>query len=244
MKCRILVADDHELVRRGMHELFDTRDDMSVCADAADGYEAIEKARQFRPHVIILDAGMPRLNGISAARRILAETPRQRIILFSAITSVSIVRLALSIGIKALVFKTDPLSDLVESVKAAYEGRTFFTGQIGQIILKGYLENGGTRSLEGETVPHDRSLTVREVEIAQLLAEGKCSKEIAVLLGVSLKTAETHRSNLMRKLHIHNLPGLVLYAIQENIIEVPVFEEAPPIKFRPAAARTYTAVAA
>ncbi len=244
MKCRILVADDHELVRRGMHELFETRDDMSVCADAADGYEAIEKARQFRPHVIILDAGMPRLNGISAARRILAETPRQRIILFSATTSVSMVRLALSIGIKALVFKTDPLADLVESVKAAYEGRTFFTGQIGQIILKGYLENGGARTApESDVVPRDRSLTVREVEIAQLLAEGKCSKEIAVLLGVSLKTAETHRSNLMRKLHIHNLPGLVRYAIQENIIEVPVFEEAPPVK-TPVAARIYTAAAA
>lgn len=235
MKCRILVVDDHELVRRGINALFETQADMCVCAEAGDGRDAIAKALQLRPHVVIIDAGMPRLNGISAARRIMAEDPKQRIILFSDITSEPMLRLALSTGIKGIVFKTDPLSDLIDAVNAVRHDQVFFSGDAGKMILKGYLE-----SQKSETVITGSSghccLTLRELEIAQLLAEGKCSKEVACLLGLSVKTAETHRSNLMRKLHIHNLPNLVLFTIKENIIEVPIFDRVIHSKAYTAAA--------
>jgi DNA-binding NarL/FixJ family response regulator len=235
MKCRILVADDHELVRRGLHAAFETRDDMCVCAEAVDGHDAIIKAHEAQPHVIILDAGMPRLNGISAARQILREMPRQRIILFSSVASEPIVRLALAAGIKGLVFKSDPLSDLIDAVNAVRQNRTFFSGPAGTVVLKGYLQNERGEAAE-QASPQDYSLTMREIEVAQLLAEGKSSKEIAALLGLSSKTAETHRSNLMRKLHIHKLPGLVLYTIQKSIIEVPVFDPVSKVKTQIAAA--------
>jgi len=236
MKCRILVVDDHELVRRGVNALFEPRNDMTVCAEAVDGYDAIEKARQFHPQVIILDSGMPHLNGISAARRILAENPAQSIVLFSDLMSEPAMRLTLSVGIKGLVFKTDPLTDLVEAVNAVRQDRTYFSGQAGKIILNGYLHNQRTESEAEEPGLQKDGLTLREIEIAQLLAEGLCSKEIAVLLGVSVKTAETHRSNLMRKLVIHNLPNLVLYTIRKSIIEVPVFDPASREKIYTAAA--------
>ena len=222
MKCRILVADDHELVCRGIHAVFEMHEGMCVCASVADGYTAVVKAQELHPDVVILDPGMPRLNGISAARRILRERPWQRIILFSANTTEPLIRLALSIGIKGLVFKTDPLSDLIEAVEVVLQGRTFFGGQAGNVILAGYLDAERSQ-LISPFVIEQHGLTAREIEIAQLLAEGKCSKEIATLLQMSLHTAETHRSNLMRKLRIHSLSELVLYSIRANIIEVPVF---------------------
>ena len=235
MKCRILVVDDHELVRRGINALFETQADMCVCAEAGDGRDAITKALQLRPHVIIIDAGMPRLNGISAARRIMAEDSNQRIILFSDITSEPMLRLALSAGIKGIVFKTDPLADLIDAVNAVRQDQAFFSGEAGKMILKGYLESQKSEMATPELSGHP-CLTLRELEIAQLLAEGKCSKEVAGLLGLSVKTAETHRSNLMRKLHIHNLPHLVLFTIKENIIEVPIFDRAIHSKAYTAAA--------
>jgi len=229
MSCRILVADDHELVRRGLEAVFESNAELSVCASVADGYEAVLKTDKLRPEIVILDSGMPRLNGISAARRILRQHPRQRIILFASEMSNILVRLALSAGIRGLVFKTDPLCDLLEAVNVVRRGETFFSGKAGNLILAGYLaQEGDHSSVTARTHAVAKGeLTQREIEIAQLLAEGKCSKEIAVILGLSLHTAETHRSNLMRKLGIHSVAPLVLYSIRTSIIEVPLFDTAP-----------------
>lgn len=239
MSCRILVADDHELVRRGIEALFETNAELCVCASVADGYEAVLKADKLRPEIVILDSGMPRLNGISAARRILRQHPRQRIVLFASEMSNTLVRLALSAGIKGLVFKTDPLCDLLEAVNVVRRGETFFSGKAGNLILGGYLAQERDHSSVTATAHAvaKGELTQREIEIAQLLAEGRCSKEIAVILGLSVHTAETHRSNLMRKLGIHNVAPLVLYSIRTNIIEVPVLDTTP----KP---QTWTAAAA
>jgi len=188
VKCRILVVDDHELVRRGINALFETQTDMCVCAEAGDGREAITKALQLRPHVIIIDAGMPRLNGISAARRIMSEDPKQRIVLFSDITSEPMLRLALSAGIKGIVFKTDSLSDLIDAVNAVRQDQAFFSREAGKMILRGYLESQKSETATTGSSGHC-GLTLRELEIAQLLAEGKCSKEVAGMLGLSVKSA-------------------------------------------------------
>jgi DNA-binding NarL/FixJ family response regulator len=239
MSCRILVADDHELVRRGIEALFETNAELRVCASVADGYEAVLKADKLRPEIVILDSGMPRLNGISAARRILRQHPALKIILFAPEMSNTLVRLTLSAGIKGLVFKTDPLYDLLEAVNVVRRGGTFFSGKAGNLILAGYLENSrgdSSATARAHQAPNGE-LSLREIETAQLLAEGKCSKEIAVILGLSLHTAETHRSNLMRKLGIHSVAPLVLYSIRTNIIEVPVLDPAPE-------PQTWTAAAA
>lgn len=228
MKCRVLVADDHEMVRYGVRAALETRSDIQVCAEAADGLDAIAKVREHSPHIIILDPGMPKLNGVSAARRIMWDDPTRRIILFSNVNSELMLQISLAAGVKGFVLKSDPLSDLVDAIDALRQDRPYFTGKAAEAVLKGYLKN--QRGEADNTAPTDSpTLTMREIEIAQLLAEGKCSKEVAMILGVSVKTAETHRNNLMRKLHIHNLPPLVLYAIERNIIEVPVFE-APQSK--------------
>lgn len=234
MKCRVLVADDHEMVRYGVRAVLQARPDLEVCAEAVDGLDAIAKVRECSPHVIILDPGMPRLNGVFAARRIMWEYPQQRIVLFSAVDSEPILHTSLAAGVKGFVLKSDPINDLVDAVDSVRHDRPYFSRSAGEMVLKGYLRN--QRGEARETAPKNgRTLTVRETEIAQLLAEGKCSKEVAAILGVSLKTAETHRNNLMRKLHIHSLPPLVLYTIERNIIEVPVFEPAPSNACRAAA---------
>lgn len=234
MKCRVLVADDHEMVRYGLRAVLETRPDLEICAEAVDGLDAIAKVRECFPHVIILDPGMPKLNGVSAARRIMWEDPKQRIILFSTVDSEPMLHISLAAGVKGFVLKSDPLSDLVDAVDAVRHDRPYFTGSAAEMVLNGYLRN--QRGEAPETAPKNtRTLTMREIEIAQLLAEGKCSKEVATILGVSLKTAETHRNNLMRKLHIHSLPPLVLYTIERNIIEVPVFEPIPSSACRAAA---------
>ena len=226
MKHKVLVADDHEMVRFGVRSVLEQSDDLVVCAEAGDGLEAILKTRELLPDVIILDPGMPKLNGISAARRIMWENPQQRIILFSTIDSEPMLRIALAAGVKGFVLKSDPLSDLLEAVKALLQDRPFFSSKASEMILEGYLHED-QRELRQNAKNGNRALTMRELEIAQLLAEGKCSKEIATILGLSVKTAETHRHNLMSKLHVHSLAPLVLYTIQNNIIEVPVFDIAP-----------------
>jgi DNA-binding NarL/FixJ family response regulator len=219
MKCRVLVADDHELVRCGVRALLQTHTDMEVCGESADGRDAVRKARELKPDLIIIDIGMPRMNGIIACSRILADEPRQKILMFPSVESETTIRSAMELGIRGLIFKTDPVSDLAEAIEAVRQGRTFFSRQVDQIILAGYLEavreNGIKRN------HFQNPLSIRESEVIQLVVEGKSSKEVAVMLGVSTKTAETHRTRIMRKLGIHDLAGLVIYAIRQNIIEAP-----------------------
>jgi DNA-binding NarL/FixJ family response regulator len=217
---RILVADDHEVVRRGLCSLLKSHPGWDVCAEASDGREAVEKANQVKPDIIILDIGMPNLNGLAATRQILKIDERQKVIILTVTDSEQVIREVLAAGARGFVLKSDAARDLITAVEALQKDRTFFTPRVGQMVLTGYL-NGQSRH-----EPIIPSLTPREREVVQLLAEGKSTKEVAAMLGLSTKTAETHRSNIMRKLGLHSVSELVMYAVRNNIVQVQVLEES------------------
>jgi DNA-binding NarL/FixJ family response regulator len=210
---RILVADDHEVVRRGVRALLEARPGWEVCDEAADGREAVEKTAQSRPDVVILDIGMPVLNGLEAARQIRKASPRCEVLILTMHESEQVVQEVLSAGARGYVLKSDAGRDLVTAVEALCRHRTFFTSSVSEMVLRTYLA-GETPGEQGEI----SLLTQREREVIQLLAEGKGNKEVADLLGISVRTAETHRTNIMRKLDCHSLSDLVRYAIRNNII--------------------------
>jgi DNA-binding NarL/FixJ family response regulator len=216
MKLRILIADDHEVVRRGLCNLLQAREDWEVCGEATDGREAVEKASQLKPDIVILDIGMPNLNGLAATRQ-LART-NCKIIVLTITDSDQVIREALDAGARGFVLKSDAARDLVSAVEALQRNRMFFTPRVNDLVLSGYLNKG--RLASDDAIPRLPTLTVREREVIQLLAEGKSSKEVASLLNLSTKTAETHRSNIMRKLELHSIRDLVVYAVQNNIIQV------------------------
>jgi DNA-binding NarL/FixJ family response regulator len=218
---RILVADDHEVVRRGLCALLKSHPGWEVCAEASDGREAVEKVRHVKPDVVILDIGMPNLNGLAATRQIVHNDERQRVIILTVTDSEQVIREVLAAGARGFVLKSDAARDLIAAVEAIEKNRTFFTSRVGQIVLTGYLKNG-----QPQAEPVLPTLTPREREVVQLLAEGKSTKEVASVLNLSTKTAETHRSNIMRKLGIHSVSELVLYAVRNNIVQVQVMEAA------------------
>jgi len=211
---RILVADNHEIVRRGICALLKSHAGWDVCAEAADGREAVEKAKQLDPDVVILDIGMPNVNGLTAARQILQNDPQQKILILTITDSEQIVREVLQAGAHGFVLKSDAARDLLTAVEALENNRTFFTRRVSEMILEGYLNGEAQKELTGPSV------SPREREIVQLLAEGKSTKEAAFILDLSIKTVETHRSNVMRKLGIHSVSELVLYAVRNNIVQV------------------------
>ena len=219
---RILVADDHEIVRRGLVSLLKSHAGWEVCAEAQDGHQAVEKARELKPDILILDIGMPNLNGLEATRQILRDNSQSRVLILTITDADEMVRAVLDAGARGFVLKSDAARDLLVAVEALQSHKTFFTSRVAEMVLGGYL--GRNRpTADGEVVlPR---LTPREREIVQLLAEGKSTKEVASHLNVSVKTAETHRSNIMRKLNLHSVSGLVLYAVRNNMVQVAI---SPP----------------
>jgi len=218
MPFRILLADDHEVVRRGLCSLLRAQPDWEVCGEAANGREAVEKAATLKPEVVILDIGMPNLNGLEATRQILRANPQTKILILTLHDSDQVVREVLDAGARGFLLKSDAARDLVAAVEALRRDKIYFTPKVAAMVLDGYLQrDNATAAPEGH--PRGR-LTPREREIVQLLAEGKSSKEVAVALGLSVKTAETHRSNIMRKLELHSVSDLVLYAVRNNIVHV------------------------
>src|SRR5271155_4474606 len=218
MKLRVLIADDHEVVRRGLSTLLQTHDGWEICGEAKDGREAVDMARQLKPDVVILDVGMPNLNGLAATRQLSQNNPQQKIIVLTITDSDEVIREALDAGARGFVLKSDAARDLVSAVEALQHNRMFFTARVNDMVLSGYLDKGINR--DNREVPQLPKLTPRECEVIQLLAEGKSSKEVACLLNLSTKTAETHRSNIMRKLDIHSIRDLVVYAVKNDIIQV------------------------
>jgi DNA-binding NarL/FixJ family response regulator len=218
MKLRILVADDHEVVRRGLCTLLQSHEGWEICGEAADGRETVEKVKELKPDVVILDVGMPNLNGLAATRQLIQHDPTLRIIVLTITDVDEVIREALDAGARGFVLKSDAARDLVSAVEALQRNRMFFTPRVNDMVLAGFLDRGHAPA-KGE-VPKVPTLTPRETEVIQLLAEGKSSKEVASLLNLSTKTAETHRSNIMRKLGLHSIRDLVVYAIQNNIIQV------------------------
>jgi DNA-binding NarL/FixJ family response regulator len=211
---RILIADDHEIVRHGIRALIENRPGWEVCGEAIDGRDAIDKARELRPDLALLDVGMPNLNGLDAARQILAVAPRTRVLILTMHDSEQIIREVLEVGARGFLLKSDAARDLVAAVEALQRRTTFFTSSVAELVLNGYLNR------RNDDKPFKDRLTAREREVVQLLAEGKSSKEVAVVLDLSVKTAETHRTNVMRKLDLHSVADLVRYAVRNNIVQV------------------------
>jgi len=212
---RILIADDHEVARRGIRFLLEAHPGWEVCGEAKDGREAVEMASTLKPDVILLDVGMPNLNGLDAARQILAASPDVSILILTMHDNEQVVREVLSAGARGFLLKSDAGRDLLTAVEALHQQRTFFTTKVSQMVLDGYLHP----ETETEQSPRN-TLTPREREVIQLLAEGKTSKEVAVALRLSVKTAETHRTNLMRKLNLHSVADLTLYAVRKGIVQI------------------------
>jgi DNA-binding NarL/FixJ family response regulator len=212
---RILVADDHDIMRRGLRSLLTAKPGWEVCAEAKTGREAVSLAEQHKPEVVVMDISMPELNGLEAARRIRKSLPKTEIVILTLHFSDQLVHDIVEAGARAYIMKSDADRDLVTAVEAISNHRSFFTPRAAEMLLNGFRKQN-----TGEGPSEFRSrLTSREREIVQLLAEGKSSKEVAVSLGISVKTAETHRANIMRKLELHSVSELVRYAVKNQIIE-------------------------
>jgi len=219
MKLRILIADDHEVVRRGLCTLLQSHEGWEICGEANNGRAAVEMATQLKPDVVILDIGMPNLNGLAATRQLVQQDPKCKVIVLTITDSDQVIREALDAGARGFVLKSDAARDLVAAVEALQRNRMFFTPRVNDMVLAGFL-NRGHNGAATSTAPRLPQLTPREREVIQLLAEGKSSKEVASVLNLSTKTAETHRSNIMRKLGFHSIRDLVVYAVKNNIIQV------------------------
>jgi len=212
---RILIADDHEVARKGIRSLLENHPGWEICGEASDGREAVASVTKLKPDVLLLDIGMPNLNGLDATRQILAIMPEARILILRVHDSEQVVREVLAAGARGFLLKSDTGRDLVTAVEALQQGRTFLTSKVAQMMVDVYLRP------HSETDPSNPCvLTPREREVIQLVAEGKTTKEIATALNLSVKTAETHRTNLMRKLDLHSIADLTLYAVRNGIVQV------------------------
>jgi two-component system response regulator NreC len=211
---RILLADDHNVMRKGLRLLLESQPGFTVVCEAADGRQAVEQAEATQPDVAVLDITMPNLNGIEAAQRIVVASPGTSIVILSMHSDEGYVLRALKAGAKGYILKDSAESDLIEAIENVHKGKTFFSLEVSKMLVEDYvreIRNKGTQDSY-------ESLTSREREVLQLLAEGKANKEIAGALNLSLYTIETHRRNLQEKLNLHSFPELVLYAVRNQVI--------------------------
>jgi len=216
IRTKILIADDHEIVRRGIRHALETNPDWEVIAEAANGREAVEMADRLHPQIAVLDLSMPEMNGLEAIRRILSASPEVRILVLSIHDSDTLIHEVLASGAKGYLLKSDAARDLLSAVQSLIDGRTFFTAKVSQALLDNFLNGGAPRR-----VVEERSrLTPREQEIVRLVADSRTNKEIATLLNISVRTVETHRSNIMEKLGIHSVSDLIMYAIRNGLKDV------------------------
>jgi two-component system, NarL family, response regulator NreC len=213
-KIRVLLADDHKLIRAGLRLVVEQEADLSVVAEADDGRQAVELAESLKPDVAVMDIGMPNLNGIEAARQIQEFAPDTAVIMLSMHSDESYVLRALGVGARAYLLKDSAAGDLVRAIRAVGEGKSFFSPAVSKVLLEDYVRKlkrtGGEDSYD--------LLSPREREILQLVAEGKSNKEVASLLNLSVYTVETHRARIMQKLNLKGVPELILYAVRKGII--------------------------
>ena len=210
---RILLADDHAVIRSGLRLVLEREPGFRVVAEAADGKDAIRLAMELTPDVAVLDVAMPNLNGIEAARQITAAE-RTNVVMLSMHSDEGYVLRALNVGARGYLLKESPEEDLIAAVKAVHAGKAYFSPAISRVLVDDYVRQMRKRGLEDSY----ELLTAREREILQLLAEGKSNKDVAGRLGLSTYTVETHRGNLMEKLNLHSVPELILYAVRKGII--------------------------
>ena len=214
MMIRILVADDHDVMRDGLRLLLERQPDMRVVAEAADGRESVRLAEEQSPDVVLMDIAMPNMNGIEATRRIVAANQRTAVVILSMHHDESYVLRSLKAGARGYLLKDSARADLVAAIRAVAQGRSFFSRQISRMLQEDYVQQLESRGLDDS---YDL-LTDREREILQLLAEGRTNKEVAGLLNVSLTTVETHRTHILQKLDLHSIPELILYAVRKGIV--------------------------
>jgi two-component system, NarL family, response regulator NreC len=211
---RILLADDHNVMRRGLRLLLESQPGFTVVAEAADGRLAVQQAQATKPDVVVLDIAMPHLNGIEAAQRITEALPNTAVIILSMHSDEGYVLRALRSGAKGYLVKDSAEGDLIEAIKAVSQGKAFFSPEVSKMLVEDYVREIRTRGVEDSY----ELLTAREREILHLLAEGKSNKEMATLLQLSLFTVETHRRNLQEKLNLHSLAEVILYAVRKGLI--------------------------
>ena len=209
---RILLADDHDIIRRGLKELLETHAGWQVVGEASSGRQAVELASKLHPDKAVLDLTMPELNGLEATRQIKKMLPKTEVLIFTMHENENLIRDVLTAGALGYVLKSDAARHLVNAIEALLQHKPFFSAKVSEAVLDGYLKAGH------EEPSGNESLTPREREIVQLLAEGKSNKEVADVLGISTKTIETHRATIMRKLELKSFAEMVRYAIRNNII--------------------------
>jgi DNA-binding NarL/FixJ family response regulator len=214
-KTRILIADDHEVVRRGVAAMLSAHSDLEVCCEAPNGREAVDCALQLQPDIVVMDITMPEMNGLEATRQILKDNPKAQVLILTLHESEELIRNVLTAGARGYVLKSDVAGNLVSAVRALQQRQLFFTSKIADVVMRGYLTGGMTSPAPAGNDP----LSPREREVVQLIAEGKSNKEVAAILDLSIKTVETHRANIMDKLNLHSVADLVRYAVRNHIIE-------------------------
>ncbi len=215
MDTTILLADDHQIVRDGIRTLIESTDGLAVVGEAADGRAAVAQCLELKPDVILLDVGLPGLNGVEAARQINDEAPKTKIVALSMLSDATYVRRMFQSGASAYLLKDCAFEELVRALDAVKDGKTWVSPSISGVVLQDYLKD--VRPQGSEML---NRLTPREREVLQLLAEGRATKQIAADLFVSVKTAETHRQNLMRKLEIFNIADLTKFALREGLTQL------------------------
>ena len=213
MSLRILVVDDHAVVRRGVRSLLESHDGWEVCGEATTGRDAVAQSLRLRPDIVVMDLSLPELNGLDATRQILKDSPRTEILVLTMHHSEELARDVLQAGARGYVLKSDADENLIAAVESLRQHKPFLTPTVTEFVLDGYIRDGaepdGARS----------AVTAREREIIQLIAEGKSNKKAASALSISVKTIEAHRANIMRKLHLRSVSDLVRYAIRNKIVQ-------------------------
>jgi DNA-binding NarL/FixJ family response regulator len=215
MPLRILVVDDHAVVRRGVRSLLESHEDWEVCGEATTGREAVEQSRQLRPDVVVMDLSLPELNGLDATRQILKDAPDTEVLVLTMHQSEELARNVLQSGARGFVLKSDADENLIRAVDTLRQHKPFLTSTVTEFVLGDYVRRGDGAHDDVGSV----AVTAREREIIQLVAEGKSNKVAAATLGISVKTIEAHRANIMRKLHMRSVSDLVRYAIRNGIVE-------------------------
>jgi DNA-binding NarL/FixJ family response regulator len=215
MSLRILVVDDHAVVRRGVRSLLDSHEGWEVCGEATTGRDAVEQSRRLRPDVVVMDVSLPELNGLDATRQILKDLPDTEVLVLTMHHSEELARDALRAGARGYVLKSDADENLIAAIDSLRQHKPFLTSVVTEVVLDDYLRRGDATKDNPSTV----TMTAREREIIQLIAEGQSNKAAAKTLGISVKTIEAHRANLMRKLHLRSVSELVRYAIRNKMVE-------------------------